>query len=185
MKIHKYQIPNYWIVIAPFLFLIIVYACYFLHLTRLGLTGITDENWAFIELGQAILEKKVGKETKFKVAGYAIRSKESCSFMTFEAIRTHCRGVALVVPKYVSDEKDQVVSLTNFIAVSLSKPCKNLDAVPSDRKLILSNALGCTKRNFSYRTIVQAISSESIQMTAGGSYFENHLIYERSISGEI
>lgn len=164
---------------------LLVYGWYFIHLTFLGLPGPTDEANAFRQLGQFLLKNKIGEKNKFNVAGYTIQSRKSCSFLKFEAIRTHCRGFALVVPNYEESEKYQIIELTNFLALALSKPCENLDAMAPDMRKSVSHALGCTKREFRYRVIVQAISSKSIHMPTGGSYFENQLIYEQSNPGEI
>lgn len=174
----------YLIATLPIL-VVLAYGGYFLYLTFISLPGQTDEDRAFRELGAYLLQMKLGKESNLQVVGYAVQSEQSCSFLKLEAITTHCRGVGLVVPNFNEDKKVEVIEITNFLASALSKPCANLDALNVEKRELIRDALGCEKRDFRFRVVVQAISSISIRRPAGDSYFENRLIYEQSISGEI
>lgn len=171
--------------LAPMIVLIFLYASYFLHLTRVGLVGPSAENEAFARLAQALLYEKVESNEKFKIAHSVVSGPDMCSFWKFEAIRTHCKGVSLVVPDFEEGEKARVIDLTRFVTKGLAKPCHQLHLIPEDEKVKISSALGCGERKFSYKIRVQARASSFVSKSSGGGRYINEHIYTYSLIGEI
>ena len=119
-----------------------------------------------------------------------------CNFWTFEAIRTHCRGVSLVVLDFEESDREKATQLARLIAESLSKPCQHIALIaPADTSLAgymrsadhakLRADLGCGSRYFSYRVRVQVRASKFIADSSGAGYYVNHHVYTHSLQGEI
>lgn len=192
------RVPKRFIKLLALLFLpfILIYVSYFFYLGRHSLAGSTREDEAFWAIGNALLESQVGKQKKFAVALSAIKGPDMCSFWRFEAVRTYCRGVSLVVRDFEESDREKVTQLARFIAESLSKPCQHVALVaPPDTSLPgymrsadhakLRADLGCGQRNFSYTFRVQAFTGTLMELPAGGGYYVNHHIYSHKLQGEI
>ena len=79
-------------VLAP---VVLVYLKYWLYLRRNSLAGFSAESEAFQLVDEALMEEKVGQQKKYAVALAGIEGPDLCSFWTFEAVRSKCRGVSL------------------------------------------------------------------------------------------
>lgn len=181
------------LLIFPF---VLIYVGYFFYLGRHSLAGFTPESEAFWAIGNALLESQIGKQKKFAVALTAVEGPDMCSFWKFEAVRTHCQGVSLVVRDFEESDREKVTQLARFIAEGLSKPCQHVSLVaPPDTSLPgymraadharLRSDLGCGSRYFSYRVRVQVRASTFIADSSGAGYYINRHVYTHSLQGEI
>ena len=188
------------IALAP---VILVYVGYWFYLGRDSLAGFTAEDSAFRLVGEALLEekvgkqtKKVGKQTKFAVGLAGIDGPDMCSFWTFEAVRTNCQGVSLVVRDFKETDREETIAIARHIAEGLARPCQHVHLVapsepprpgfarPPDQAKISAD-LGCGSRIFSYRVRVQVRASTFIKNFTGGGHYDNRHIYTHSLQGEI
>ena len=181
------------LLIFPF---VLIYVGYFFYLGRHSLAGFTPESEAFWAIGNALLESQIGKQKKFAVALTAVEGPDMCSFWKFEAVRTHCQGVSLVVRDFEESDREKVTQLARFIAERLSKPCQYVALVaPPDTSLPgymrtadhakLRANLGCGQRNFVYTFRVQAFTGTFVELPGGDGYYVNHHIYTHRLQGEI
>lgn len=119
-----------------------------------------------------------------------------CSFWKFEAIRTHCRGVSLVVRNFQESDREEAIQLARFVAEGLSKPCHFVSLVAqhnisqpgfarSKDHAALRSDLGCGGKQFFYRVRVQVRASTFVADRSGAGHFTNRHIYTHSVQGEI
>ena len=178
---------------SPF---ILIYVGYFFYLGRHSLAGSTPDSEAFWAIGNALLESQVGKQKKFAVALSMVEGPDMCSFWKFEAVRTHCEGVSLVVRDFEESDREKATQLARFIAESLSKPCQHVALVAPPDTLLpgymrsadhakLRADLGCGRRNFAYTFRVQAFTGTFVELAGGDGYYVNHHIYTHKLQGEI
>ena len=192
------RLPKRFIKLLALLFLpiILIYVAYFFYLNRHSLAGSTPESEAFWAVGSALLESQVGKQKKYAVALSMVEGPDMCSFWKFEAVRTHCQGVSLVVRDFEEADREKASYLASFIAENLSRPCQHVALVaPPDTSLPgymrsadhakLKSDLGCGSRYFSYRIRVQVRASTFIADSSGAGYYINRHIYTHSLKGEI
>ena len=192
------HVPKRFIKILALLSLpfVLIYVGYFFYLNRHSLAGSTPDGEAFWAVSNALLESQVGKQKKFAVALSMVEGPDTCSFWTFEAARTNCEGVSLVVRDFVESDREKASQLARFIAEGLSKPCQHVSLVaPPDTSLPgymrsadhakLRSDLGCGSRYLSYRVRVQVRASTFIADSSGAGYYINRHIYTHSLKGEI
>ena len=179
--------------VAP---VVLVYLGYWLYLGRNSLAGSSAQSKAFRLVGEALLEQKVGQQKKYSVALAFTEGPDMCSFWTFEAVRTKCQGVSLVVRDFEETDREKTVDIARHIAQGLASPCQHVDAVkvkprpsagiqpPADHSKIKAD-LGCNLRPFTYRVRVQVRASSFIQNVDGSGHYVNRHIYTRSLQGKI
>ena len=92
-------------VLAP---VALVYLGYWLYLERDSFTGPSAQSKAFRLVGEALLEQKVGQQKKYTVALTFTEGPDMCSFWTFEAVRTKCQGVSLVVRDFEETDRKKI-----------------------------------------------------------------------------
>ncbi len=192
------RVPKRFIKLLALLFLpfVLIYVSYFFYLNRHSLAGSTPESEAFWAVGNALLESQLGKQKKYAVALSMVEGPDMCSFWTFEAVRTHCQGVSLVVRDFEESDREKTTQLARFIAEGLSKPCEQVGLVASPDTSLpgymrsadhakLHVDLGCGYRNFSFTVRVQAFTGRLVELPAGGGYYVNQHIYTHKLHGQI
>lgn len=166
------------------LLVVAVYGGYWLYLAEFIPRPPSKDN-PLLELGRAALPLELGAQERIAVVPYGVKGPDICSFWTFEAIRSNCDGVGIVVPNFEPSERDTVVALTQRIGARLGRPCDSLDILPPQRRGVVAGQLGCGRVSKKFTLRVQAFSSERAPSPSGGGSYRHEHIYTFRQQGAI
>lgn len=168
--------------LALFLTAVAVYGTYWLYLGRNSLRPPDNH---FLELGRALVALELGPQDRINAVPGMIRGPGECSFWTFEAVRTRCRGVGIAVRNFEESERGKIVALATKVGEKLARPCAHMHVLPSDKRALVTSQLGCGARSLTFTLRVQAFSGEFIQSPSGGGTYRNEHIYTYRQQGVI
>ena len=172
--------------LALFLTVVAVYGGYWIYLSRFSLRPMDNtENEIFLALGQAVVALELGSQERIKAVPNSVSGPEMCRFWTFEAIRTRCRGLGIVVLNYEESEREAIVGLARRIGDKLARPCEYLNVLEAKRQSMAATQLGCGRQHVTFTLRVQAFSSELISLPSGGGAYRNEHIYTHTRQGVI
>lgn len=164
---------------------LVVYGGYFFYFLREGLVGATEEERVFMRLGEILVKQAAAPGKTYPVVYYSVAAPDTCIFWTFEAVRTHCRSVGIVVKDFTEEQRGEVVRISSVVASGLAEPCAIISALPVSEQSNSSQILGCGKRSFTFTLRVQAISSKFIEAPSGGGSYVNGHIHTTKLQGKI
>jgi hypothetical protein len=153
-----------------------VYGGYWFYLAEFNSRPPSKDN-PMLELGRAALRLELGAQERIAVVPYIVKGADDCRFWTFEAIRSRCDGVGLVVPNFEAFERETVVALAQRIGARLVRPCDSLDVLPAQRRDVVARQLGCGRESKTFTLRVQAFNSERVPSPSGGGSYRHEHIY--------
>lgn len=164
--------------------LFLIYGGYFWYM-GIQFQKRDPEGEAFRILTNSILDRESGGSSKYVSVGWREPSTNSCSFWLFEAVLVKCRGGTILVKNFSEEQRAEVVTITNKVAIELAAPCRAVRLMPSNQIAATQEALGCGKPRKTYKLNVQAVSSTLEQNETGGGIYRTKLIFESTSTGEI